>query len=123
MDKNESLSIIQLITTYYPNFKVGDVRLTLDAWHGILKDYDVDEIGNRLIEYVKSGEQFPPIVGQLLPTKKEIASRYVPNAEETKLMLQEQEQKNLLALEDPNREEAKAKAQEEIRKTLGIERG
>lgn len=112
--------------TYFRNAKFGETEkdqlLTLEAWHGILKDYDVDEIGNNLIAYVKTGAAFAPQPGQLIPKKKE-GIKYVPGVEETKRYLMDMQHREALALNDPELERVKEQAKEEIRKTLGIEKG
>lgn len=125
MNKDQVLSIIQLITTYYPNFKFKgepkEVREDiLHAWHVILVDYEIEDILKNLVSYVKRGEAYPPNVGQLLP-KKEFNGPYVPNAEETRQRFLEQERLALetqKALQDPAMQENIANIKANIRKML-----
>lgn len=94
--------------------KIDDLPLMLEAWYQVLKNYETDEIGANLIVYVESGVAFPPSVGQLLPKK---SSGVVPNAAETRLLLEANSNRQNVATE-----EEREKALAEIRKTLGIER-
>lgn len=126
MDQNQTASIIRLIMTYFRNAKFGETEqeqlLTLEAWHGILKDYDVQEVGNNLVSYVKTGAAFAPQPGQLIPKRKE-GVKYVPNAEDTKRYLLDMQHREALALNDPGLEQARIQAQKEIRKVLGMDEG
>ena len=125
MEKKETLELIRLITVYYPNFKFGNDQKeqmdTLTAWYGILRDCDVMEISKNLIDYVKTGATYPPVVGQLLSKPKEM--RTIPNVEETRIMIEqwnketEERQKMLQA---PGQREAIEKMQADFRKKMGF---
>ena len=74
---------MQLVSTYYPNWKCDDPALTVEAWHVILQDYEQSGILENLVAYVKAGERFAPSVGQLLPQK----GRAIPTVAETQQLL------------------------------------
>lgn len=117
MDRKETIGILKVVTTYYPNFKMDDPKATVDAWHNILQDYDFDVITTNLVSYVKTN-RFPPGVADVLHIS-ETKDRAIPNYEETKaLMLEWDKAKN-----NPAREEIAKAAMAEIRKILGINRG
>ena len=124
MEKKETLELIRLVMVYYPNFKFGhseeEQMDTLTAWHGILKDYEVLDISRNLIEYVKSGSPYPPIVGQLLGVREK---RAIPNVQETRRMIAQMEQRekeNQRLLQDPEEKRRIKEIQAEARRNLGM---
>lgn len=126
MNKMETLSLIQLITTYYPSFKFAqepkEVReQTLSAWHGILAEYDVMEISKNLIDYVKTGTSYPPVVGQLL-TKKETST--VAGVQETMLRIQQEDRERAerqKLIQSPQEQEEIKKLHEQKRAELNLD--
>lgn len=109
---------------YYPNFKFGnneqEQMLTLAAWHGILEGYEAIEISRNLIDYVKSGAAFPPVVGQLLGVREK---RAIPNVQETRYMITQMEQlekENQKLLQDPEEKRRIQELQAEGRRNLGM---
>ena len=121
MNKKETLAIIKIVVACYPNFKLEDATLTLEAWHEILQDSEFHEVKHNLKQYVRSGAVYPPVVGQLLSKPKEM--RTVPNVEETRIMIEqwnketEERQKMLQA---PGKREAIEKMQADFRKKMGF---
>lgn len=124
MEKKETLELIRLIMVYYPNFKFGNDQKeqmdTVTAWHGILRDYDVMEISKNLIDYVKTGTSYPPVVGQLLGVREK---RAIPNVRETRYMITQMEQlekENQKLLQDPEEKRRIQELQAEGRRNLGM---
>lgn len=67
MTREEIKKILMIIDATYPNFKVTDATVTIDAWHMFLDDYSYDDISNALIAYTKSSNSgFAPSVSQLI---------------------------------------------------------
>lgn len=133
MNKDQTLSIIRLITTYFPNFKFKDepreVREDiLHAWHVILQKHDFEQSLKNLVRYAER-ESFPPKVADIVGGGK---GRIIPTFKETMAMLQEQEKlasSTTLLLKDPRekeeieQEKAKIEAILGIRKSGGVEHG
>jgi Loader and inhibitor of phage G40P len=122
MEREQTKTIIRKINALYPNaFKGDDLKFIIDTWHDILKDYDFDFVYNNLIAYVKTGAEFPPKAGQLITGPKKETDVYVPDAEETRAYLEEQDRIMKEVANNPKVAEAREKALAEIRKILGIE--
>jgi Loader and inhibitor of phage G40P len=117
MNKKDVLAIIKAITTFYPNFKMDDPQATLNAWHIVLQDYEVESIMANLAEYVKAN-RFAPTVADLLKVETP-KDRAIPSIDETKAMLEKWEKDR----ENKADEETVQKALAEMRKILGINRG
>lgn len=125
MEKKETLELIRLIMVYYPNFKFGNDQKeqmdTLTAWHGILAEYDVMEISKNLIDYVKTGTSYPPVVGQLL-TKKETST--VASVQETMLRIQQEDRERAerqKLIQSPQEQEEIKKLHEQKRAELNLD--
>lgn len=111
---------------YYPNFKFGNDQKeqmdTLTAWHGILAEYDVMNISKNLIDYVKSGTAYPPVVAQLVPVKQ---TSTVPNVQETMLRIQQQDkerEERQKLIQSPEEQAEIKKIQAKIRAELNLDR-
>lgn len=85
MNKLEVAELLKTIIRYYPNFKFDDMDKTTNAWLLILHDEDGYVVGQNLAEYVKT-KVYPPVIADLL--KASDGNRYIPNGEETQLLLQ-----------------------------------
>lgn len=110
------MDLLQVVATYYPNWKYTNLELTIELWHNILVDYEQDTILENLRDYVKSGKEFAPIVGQLLPQKA--YGPAIPGVEETRQMLLEMDKPKEL----PTADELKA-IFEKMDEMLGVKRG
>lgn len=91
---------------------MDDPKATIEAWHMILKDYSMDEVGEALKSHVENSP-FAPTVSDLI---KKHTGRSIPNVEETRLLLNQYSQAQVAS--DEVREEEMAK----IRIILGIKR-
>jgi hypothetical protein len=118
MERKEVIEIIKAVETFYQGkFKTDDPKALLDAWHGILKDYEFDLIHGHLIDYVKNN-RFPPSVSDLLEIEPK-KDRAIPTYEETKQLLHQYDQgkQHAAPKEVANNHLA------EMRKLLDIKRG
>lgn len=67
MTKSEVAEILAVIDGIYPNFKVDDETMMVNAWHWALKDYSYQDISKSLDIYIKTNNTgFAPAVSQLI---------------------------------------------------------
>lgn len=67
MTRDEIKKILMIIDATYPNFKVTDASVTIDAWYMFLKDYSYEAITDALKAYTStSNSGFAPSVSQLI---------------------------------------------------------
>lgn len=67
MTLKETVELLGLIMTYYPNFNPDNLKATANAWQMILKDYDYESVKSALITFVTTDSSgFPPNIGQLI---------------------------------------------------------
>ena len=85
MKKTEVLTTLNAIAMYYPNFKVGSLEETTDAWHLLLQDSEDAVVTKNLIEHIRTN-RFPPTIADLLKLP-EARDRAIPTAAETIQML------------------------------------
>lgn len=89
MNEDNVIMLLRKICVYYPNFKMVDLEETTDAWSLVLQDADVREVLKNLATHVKTNP-FPPTIADLLKIpKEESRGRYIPNIQETRLMLEQ----------------------------------
>lgn len=125
MTKDETLSIIQLITTYYPNFRFknetpDERQLILMAWHRILANYDFEEVRENVFLYAEFNS-FVPKVADITGAHK--TTHTTPNLEETRLMFERKDREQLeiqKQLQDPEEQRKIAEVKASIRATLGM---
>lgn len=67
MEKAETKRLLMTIEAIYPNFRVNDLQITLDAWHEILSDQNSADIFAALKHYARTSTSgFAPNAGQLI---------------------------------------------------------
>ena len=105
----EVLEVLDVITTYYPNFlKVEDLQRTAKAWHTFLEEMDQAEVLRNLHEHIKT-DRFPPTVADLIKFEEtEHSRRAIPNNQETLLMLAAPFENKQAATEEERKEGLKA---------------
>lgn len=91
---------------------MDDPKATIEAWHMILKDHSMDDVGHALKHHVENSP-FAPTISDLVKKKN---GRSIPNVEETQLLLNQYN--DVQTASDEVREEELSK----IRKILGIKR-
>ena len=81
MEKKDTITFMQRIKSYYQEFTIDDFKI--QEWHNQLKDYDAEDINERLDKHLKSetyGDNPPKlnyILAGVLKTKdKEAVRRY-----------------------------------------------
>lgn len=123
MNKLDVAQLLKTICMYYPNFKIEDVDKTTNAWLLVLQNDDASVVGKNLANHVRT-EKFPPTIADLLKIpvvdKYENGRRAIPNAEQTKLMLESYENKTPATREKINEVSEKVW---EILENIRIERG
>lgn len=107
---------MQTIQTHWPNFDLSQQKI--DSWHEFLKDSEFDIVSDNLKNYIKNNRYEPKVSDLLKPAKVE-RERYIPSVEDTKAIIQKQEEAEQQAQSDPDAEAAKLKARAEINKMLG----
>lgn len=66
MEKRETINFMQRIRSYYQEFTMDDFKIK--EWHSQLKDYDAEDVNERLNRHLKSQEygDYPPKLNYLL---------------------------------------------------------
>lgn len=66
MTYEETKNIISGIIIAYPNYKLADMKSTLNLWYEMLKDYPYNVVSMSLKAYICKGNEFAPSIGQLI---------------------------------------------------------
>lgn len=67
MTRDEVIDILLNVQAYYPNFRVPNKTITVNAWYRILKDYEYKQVQEGLDAYVRSDTSgFAPGVGEII---------------------------------------------------------
>jgi Loader and inhibitor of phage G40P len=115
MNKKEVFKLIDEITELYPNFiDMSDaeaVTKRIDAWHRVLKAYDINSVLDNLSKYALENG-YAPKINDLVKGLVVYDSDNVPGLEETKEILNRYK---------PGETLTKDQARELIRKKLGDE--
>ena len=91
MTEAEIRKLFLVIQNSYSGFSDDDFKVAL--WQQLLDDVTFELAQHNLRGYIRNPEnKFPPHPGELARTKAQAADgRYIPNAEETRVMLEAQE--------------------------------
>lgn len=69
MTREETIKLLMVIQSAYPNFKPPDKTVAVDTWYTILKDMDYNVVQMGLRAYITSDTSgFAPSIGQLINT-------------------------------------------------------
>lgn len=69
MTRDETIKLLMVIQSAYPNFKPPDKTVAVDTWHTMLKDMDYNVVQMGLRAYITSDTSgFAPSIGQLINT-------------------------------------------------------
>lgn len=69
MTREETIKLLMVIQSAYPNFKPPDKTVAVDTWYTILKDMDYNVVQMGLRAYITSDASgFAPSIGQLINT-------------------------------------------------------
>lgn len=69
MTREETIELLMVIQSAYPNFKPPDKTVAVDTWYTILKDMDYNVVQMGLRAYITSDTSgFAPSIGQLINT-------------------------------------------------------
>lgn len=69
MTRTETIKLLMVIQSAYPNFKPPDKTVAVDAWYTMLKDMDCNVVQMGLRAYITSDTSgFAPSIGQLINT-------------------------------------------------------
>jgi len=97
--ETEVRKLFLIIQNTYSNFVWDDVKVKI--WADLLRDTPFDMAQRNLREYIMNpDEKFPPHPG-VLARRPETQGRYVPNAEETRRMLDEMDRQRERAVPMP----------------------
>lgn len=73
MTRDETKQIIGAIGACYSNFKVNDMKLTVDVWSTLLADYDYEGMSLALQSFITTNtDGFPPDIGKLIAKYNEL---------------------------------------------------
>lgn len=88
MTLNEVKKLFIILINTYPNFTQNEAKAAI--WHDLLKDIPFERAQRNLRAYIMDGNnKYPPHPGELAKTQSgEAQGRYVPNAAETRVMLE-----------------------------------
>ena len=79
MERKDTITFMQRVRSYYPEFTIDDFKI--NEWHSQLKDYDSEDVNQRLDKHLKSETygDYPPklnyILAGILKTKDKDAVR------------------------------------------------
>jgi hypothetical protein len=66
MTRDETIKLLMVIQSAYPNFKPPDKTVAVDTWYTMLKDMDYNVVQMGLRAYITSDTSgFAPSIGQL----------------------------------------------------------
>lgn len=69
MTREETIKLLMVIQSAYPNFKPPDKTVAVDTWYTMLKDMDYNVVQMGLRAYITSDTSgFAPSIGQLINT-------------------------------------------------------
>lgn len=69
MTRDETIKLLMIIQSAYPNFKPPDKTVAVDTWYTMLKDMDYNVVQIGLRAYIASDTNgFAPSIGQLINT-------------------------------------------------------
>lgn len=69
MTRTETIKLLMVIQSAYPNFKPPDKTVAVDTWHTMLRDMDYNVVQMGLKAYITSDTSgFAPSIGQLINT-------------------------------------------------------
>lgn len=69
MTRDETIKLLMVIQSAYPNFKPPDKTVAVDTWYTMLKDMDYNVVQMGLRAYITSDTSgFAPSIGQLINT-------------------------------------------------------
>lgn len=78
MTREDTKRLLMTVEAIYPNYKIKDTKITLDAWSEILSDQDERFIFAALKNYSRTDTTgFAPSVGQLVQGAYELRTRNV----------------------------------------------
>lgn len=67
MNKDEVKKLMMLIMSTYPNFKVADMKFTVNTWLNLLKEYNAEDIFNGYRAFTLTDKNgFAPTPGQII---------------------------------------------------------
>ena len=67
MTREETIKLLMVVQATFPNFKVEDKSVTVDAWLMVLEEYNVDDVYLAFKSYCKNNNSgFAPSVSQLI---------------------------------------------------------
>ncbi|MBO5967121.1 MAG: hypothetical protein J6S14_01330 [Clostridia bacterium] len=76
MTRDETKALLIAVQSLYPQWRVPDPKLTLDAWAVVLKEYDFNVMQAALKRYaITNSTGFAPSVGQLIGQISEAQSK------------------------------------------------
>lgn len=75
MTRDETIKLLMVIQSAYPNFKPPDKTVAVDTWYTMLKDMDYNVVQMGLRAYITSDTSgFAPSIGQLINKLHEVQS-------------------------------------------------
>lgn len=75
MTREDVKQLLAVISVTYPNFKVSDMKTTVDVWTMLLSDFSNEEITLSLKKYIMTDTSgFAPVISQLIAGTKTMES-------------------------------------------------
>lgn len=88
MTRDETIKLLMVIQSAYPNFKPPDKTVAVDTWYTMLRDMDYNVVQMGLRAYITSDTSgFAPSIGQLINKLHEVQSPQELNEMEAWLLV------------------------------------
>ena len=99
MNKQQLGMLLDLIDITYPGkLKTDNPQILAETWFTILEDYDYNYVSHNLRQHIKSSPYLPSISDLITDKKKQEGGRYIPDANETKKLLDNKYSSNVSGL-------------------------
>lgn len=67
MTRDEAKKLVMIITASFPNWHPADLKITVNTWAAVLKDYDYKQAETALMVYISTDTSgFAPSIGQVI---------------------------------------------------------
>lgn len=99
MNKQQLGMLLDLIDIAYPGkLKTDNPQILAETWFTMLEEYDYNYVSHNLRHHIKSSPYLPSISDLITDKKKQEGGRYIPDAAETKMMLENKYSSNVSGL-------------------------
>lgn len=99
MNKQQMGMLLDLIDITYPGkLKTDNPQVLFETWFTMLEEYDYNYVSHNLRQHIKTSPYLPSISDLITDKKKQEGGRYIPDAAETKMMLENKYSSNVSGL-------------------------